>query len=297
MIENPYIYGGLSHIELDAEAFELGRGVVLERTYAHFMSAHLMAFSPAPPGGYHPSPWRAAKGGLSYDIEVELSVPTNSTLPGNFSPEDTIWWIAALLRLAKYPFLIVPIISDQPFLQAAHSENEPILRPFEIEPRLLKASEPNASKLDPGDLEWVKKKWESGADLMNKHPRFQSAFRAFDICTIQGRTSASLLAVWGALEQMFSPSPGELRYRVSSNIAAYLEPPGAGRLDLYKNILELYNKRSRAAHTAEEIDIGPLVESYIVMRNAFVKMVDTENVPTQEEFESLLFRGTPKAKS
>jgi hypothetical protein len=124
---------------------------------------------------------------------------------------------------------------------------------------------------------------------MQRNPQLRAAFDAFDMCTIQGRTSSSLLAVWGGLEQLFSPSPGELRFRVSSYIAAYLEPPGPNRLTLYKSMLDLYNKRSRAAHSAEETDRGALVQSYIVLRNALVKIIESNAVPTQGGLEALLF--------
>jgi len=288
-LHSTHVYGGLAHVELDGDAFDFGHGVYLHRTYAHLMSPYLMAFSPAPPGGHHPPPWRAAKGGFSFDIEVELCVPTTEALPGGFSPDDTIWWIAALLRLARYPFLIVPVIANQPFSQAASSEDEPLLRPFEIETRVLRATEPEGRKLDPVDLDWVKREWSAGARLMQRNPKFRSAIRALDVCTVQGRTSSSLLAVWGGLEQLFLPSQAELRFRVSSHIAAYLEPPGPKRLALYKTMLELYKKRSKAAHTADEIDPGALIQSYVVLRNALVKMIDTDSVPTQAELETLLF--------
>ncbi len=213
------------------------------------MSANLMAFSPAPSGGHHPPPWRAAQGGFSYDIEVELCVPTNKPLPGDLSAENAVWWIAALLRLSRYPFLIVPVIADQSFSYAATSEAEPVLRPFETQGRFLRAIEPTRRKLDLVELDWIKTKWRSGAQLLQRNPRFGEAFRAFDACTIVGRTSASVLTAWGAIEQLFSPSPGELRFRTSAYVAAYLEVPGPKRLSLFQDLLKLYSGRSKAAHT------------------------------------------------
>ena len=46
-------------------------------------------------GKLHPPPWRAARSGLGYDVEVELAVPGTGTLPGGLSREDAIWLIAA----------------------------------------------------------------------------------------------------------------------------------------------------------------------------------------------------------
>ncbi|MFI5023398.1 MAG: hypothetical protein ACHQRJ_17335 [Alphaproteobacteria bacterium] len=284
-----YVYGGLAYVELAANIFDFGDGLYLRRTYAHLMSPQLMAFSPALSGGHHPPPWRPARGGFAYDIKVELGVPTTVSLPGGLSPDDMIWWIAALMRLARYPYLIVPVIADRSFSEAAHSKDEPILRPFETERRILQPCEPEGHILDATELDWVRRKWASGARLMQLNPTLQRAFRAFDSCTVRGQTSSSLLAVWGGLEQLFSPSPGDLRFRVSSYIAAYLESPGPNRLTLYKTMLELYGERSRAAHTAAEINEGPLLQSYVVMRNALVKMIDAGQVPTKADLELLLF--------
>ena len=99
--------------------------------------------------------------------------------------------------------------------------------------------------------------------------------------------------VWGALEQLFAPSKAELRYRVSSNIAAYLNPPGEKRLEAYREILDLYNHRSTAAHTAKDVDQSAFLSSYVLMRNALVRMVDEQHVPDQKELERAIFSPEP----
>jgi hypothetical protein len=68
-----------------------------------------------------------------------------------------------------------------------------------------------------------------------------------------------------------------------------LADPGEERLRLYKNIQKLYNERSTAAHTAKELDHEPLVLSYVHLRNALFKMIDSEKIPSTEELEVLLF--------
>jgi hypothetical protein len=135
------LYAGLSHVTHDGEPFDLGHGIILSSTYAHLFAANMMAFGRATKGKPHPAPWRAARGGFGYDIEVELAVPTGQKLPGGLSSEDAVWLIAALLRLAEYAYLMVPVISDVSFSDAATSKQEPLLRPFEIEPRILHAGD------------------------------------------------------------------------------------------------------------------------------------------------------------
>lgn len=73
------LHAGLSGLELEDESFDLGDGLRLSKTYAHLMSPFLMAFAPAPPGGHHPAPWRAASGGFSFDVNAELLASKVST--------------------------------------------------------------------------------------------------------------------------------------------------------------------------------------------------------------------------
>jgi hypothetical protein len=286
---NEFLFGGISGLGLEAESFDLGEGVVLRRTYAHLMSPWLMAFAPPGPQGHHPAPWKAAKGGHGFDIEIELRVPHATCLGDNFDARETIWWIAALLRLAHAPFLTVPVLSDHPFQSIPKFEGEPTLEPFETEHRIFQMSQSASRLLGQAPLSWVKDKWISAGRLLCSNSKFYTAIKAFDSATIAGRRSASLLALWGSIEQLFAPSSGELRFRVASLFASYLESQGSARLELYKRILKLYNERSVAAHTAQQIDTGALVDTYVLMRNALVRMIDENAVPTQDHLVSLLF--------
>lgn len=287
----PIIYAGLSQVSFDGEPFDLGHDVTLRSTYAHLFAANMMAFGRAVKGKAHPAPWRAAKGGFGYDVEVELAVPANQKLPGGLSGEDVVWLIAALLRLAEYAYLMVPVISDVAFSDAATSEHEPSLRPFEIEPRILLAGDHNLARLKSDDLSWVKAVWPRTADLMRICSPLNMALRAADACTVQGRRASALLTAWGALEELFAPSRAELRFRVSAHIAAFLEPIGPKRLELFKTVAGLYNARSKAAHTAQDADVVPLIQTFVILRNALIRMIDEGAVPSQSDFESLLFCG------
>lgn len=287
MTQVDFAFGGVSGVQLVPESFDLGGGVTLRRTFAHLFSTNLMAFSPPGPRGVHGGPWRAARGGFGFDVEVEICAPSSGPVDG-FDARETIWWIAALLRMIRAPYLSVPVISDHPF-DAAKSVEELTLTPFETERRIFIAPDDSARELDDDTLFWMKENWIPAAELLMFSPKFATAFKAFDSATVVGRASASLLALWGALEQLFAPSPGELRFRVSALLASYLEQPGPGRLNLYKELLGLYNHRSTAAHTAQGTPDGALVATYVHLRNALMKMIHHRAVPTQSDLESLLF--------
>lgn len=287
----PTLYAGLSHVTYNGEPFDLGCGIILRSTYAHLFAANMMAFARAREGKPHPAPWRAARGGFSYDIEVELAVPTGMDFPGGISSEDTVWLIAALLRMVRHAYLMVPVISDVSFDSAPTSKQEPLLRPFEVEPHILRASDDDVSALKEEDLLWVKSVWPRTAELMQTCPPLNRVLRAADICTVRGRPASALLAAWGALEELFAPSEAELRFRVSAHIAAYLEPVGAKRLELFKMVSDLYKARSKAAHTAQDVDVTSLLQSFLILRNALVRIVDEGVVPTRADLEERLFCG------
>jgi hypothetical protein len=287
--EAGYLFGGISGVTLPMESFSLGEGIELRQTFSHLFSANIMAFAPPGPEGYHPAPWKAAKGGFGYDIAVEICAPPRTSLGESFDAREIIWWIAALLRLTRFPYLSVPVFSDYSFRDIPNIKEEPTLTPFETEKRILGALQGEHCALSLENLTWVAQKWRSAGQLLNSNPKFFGAIKAFDSSTVRGRASASMLALWGGIEQLFAPSATELRFRVAALLASYLETPGNARLELYKRVLKLYNERSLAAHTAKEVEAGPLVETYVIMRNALLRMIDEEKVPTQSELESLLF--------
>jgi hypothetical protein len=68
------LHAGISNIVLEPEAFDLGEGVTIRKTYAHLMAHFLMAFASPPPSSFHPGPWKATKGTASFaaDITADL---------------------------------------------------------------------------------------------------------------------------------------------------------------------------------------------------------------------------------
>jgi hypothetical protein len=115
-----HIFAGLSQVRYKGEPFDLGNGVMLRSAYAHLFAAPMMAFRRAAPGQAHPPPWRTAKGGFAWDIEVEIAVPLGSRFPAGLDAEQVARLIATLLRLSRYAYLMLPVISDHAFSRRAH---------------------------------------------------------------------------------------------------------------------------------------------------------------------------------
>lgn len=283
------IFAGLSGVEMTESQFNLGEDIYIRKTYGHLFAPFMMAFKP--PGKYkhHDGPWKPAKGGLSFDISVEIEQPKIKIFEKLSGQEDGIWLIASLFRLAAYPYLTVPALSDISFNKILDSEIEPTIYPFETKYRIFAAPDKTKPIMSEDNLIWVKEHWKKTAELMVKYPKFYSAFKAFDSATVQGKISSSLLSIWGAIEQLFSSNTGELKFRVSSNLASYLKERGQERLNLFKEISKLYNERSTAAHTSKELEHSPLISSYVHLRNALIKIVETGDIPTQDNLEEAIF--------
>jgi hypothetical protein len=281
------LYAGLYGLALVPDSYELGHGVVIARTYAHFMAPFMMAFAPAPPGREHPVPWKAAKGGLAIDITSELYLPATTSIP-QFDRVNTVWWIVALMRLHTTTSISVPVISSERYASIPAIQQEPHLWPLEIyTPRLFpEGSGPHS--VDVPELQWLRENWYEAAVLL-QNVDFSLAFQAIDASVWNHSPALALLAVWGGLERLFSPSNMELSFRVSANIAAYLEAPGRDRHACFKAVKSLYDSRSKAAHGSGSADAMPYAETYEIAKRVILKMIGDRHVPSKKELEANLF--------
>jgi hypothetical protein len=283
------LYAGISGVSTNVDEFDFGEGVVLSKTYAHVMAPYLAAFAPAEPGKPHPRPWKAVSGGMSFDIQAEIYLPIDFKLPNCFGRLNTAWWFAALVRLKVSTFATIPVISSKPFAQISSSEDTPHFWPIEMDPFHLVPVDNPRGTINESDLQWIRKHWVTGSRLMNNNDAFNLAFQAMDNCIWSHSSSLALVSLWGGLERLFSPSHYELSFRVSANIASYLELSGEERLACYHRVKKLYDARSKAAHGSPLKENKSLLETYALLKLALVKMIEENHVPSREELESLLF--------
>jgi len=282
------VFGGLTGPALPVEEFAFGQGITISRTFAHLMAPFLMAFSPAEPGKAHPAPLRAAKGGFGFDIVMQLHIPADFQDDEWFDRLNTIWWFTALLRFVASPSILAAAVADRPFHDGSSASDIEII-PIEVESRRLLISRQDAPELTVDHLEWVKKVWHPAGKLMRESPAFNTLFQASDQALFARTPSLALLSLWGALEALFSPARAELRFRVSLNISAFLEKPGATRLALQKKIAKLYDARSAAAHGSANTQPDELIETFVLVKRVLAEILDRNEVPSRDELEKLLF--------
>ena len=254
------------------------------------MAPFIVAFArPEKRGQHHPAPLAPASGGFGFDVTVELAIPSDIT--SSFPCENTTvaWWLVALLRLRTGPRLRAPVLSNYPLVKDAASSKDLHIQPLEVTPHQLLLDPEAKSHISLQDLEWTRDTWLPSLSLLEESPKFSILIESLDQAAFNQRPQLALLMLWTGLEEMFSPSKSELRYRISSLIASFIEPPGQSRLARQKAIAKLYDSRSAAAHGRGDTAIEPLWETHYLARQIVTKIIDEKRAPSTTELEERMF--------
>jgi hypothetical protein len=248
-----------------------------------------VAFSPPNDQGYHPPPWKAARGGFGHDITAQLIIPAAAATTVTERLEMARV-IAFLIRLWSDPSITMPAASNMDFSKIAEAaDGEAYIVTLEGRPRFF-CLEPVANKSEiPASLQWVVQNFESAWNLWRKSSEFRLAVYALDTGQFVDNTALTLISLWGALEAIFSPSTQELKFRVSSLIAAYLYSAGPERMKRQKEIASLYDARSAAAHGKPRHTGDELLATFELLRKALIKFIVDGFVPTKVQLEERLF--------
>lgn len=269
----------------------MGDGVVLSKTYAHLMAPFVMAFKPAPTGGAHPAPWKAALGGFGVDINAELMLPLSVAQTYELRV-DVARTILFLLRLWVNPATTLPVFSSQPFeILSRAPDNAATLLSYETERRHFPLGIVGG-RLSETNVAWVREQWQVTHRLRNQNADFALACDAIDFGQFVQNQALTMVSLWGALEALFSPATSELKFRVSALIASFLEEPGNERAKLQRKISKLYDKRSAAAHGKPRQQPADLLESFSLLRRVLIKIIELGEVPSKQNLEASLFGAT-----
>ena len=279
------LYAGLSDLDLPEEQFDLGEGILLRKSYAHLMSPYIVASRPAEKGKFHPGPWRPAVGGDGFDITAELKVPHSAAelYPVRLGLARSIVF---LLRLWN-PTITLRLLSNRPFRTLAEEGGkDACLIPFEVWPKTFPLSMEDESTVS--NIAWVEDKWKTTSELVRSSREFRVAVTALDAGQFVPDTGLTLISLWAAMEAIFLSERAELSFRLSVFIASYLRPPGSGRAELRSRVQKLYGKRSRAAHGSSAHSEEDVLETFMLLREIIIKIVERGGVPTKKYLENLL---------
>ena len=244
------------------------------------MSHPILAFEPAPEGKHHPAPWQPVEvrpDTTSIDLYAQLSVP--SSPDDDKSHHNHASWIALLLRFATDTTVTITLSSSGEFQR---------VRDGEVRARLL---EP-IRRLNEGTTigrelaEWLRDNWHSSLHLSDNETLMFVLGAIYH--SHRSSEELGLVSVWAALERLFSSNAAELKYRVCTNIAAFLEPPGEGRYQMFKYLTKLYDARSAAAHGSPVKRNAAYMDSASIASQAILRIIELGRVPTKDDLEKEL---------
>lgn len=295
----PFLHVGLTGLQLGENRIDLGRGIALQGADATFMSPLVLVNtneqSMRIPGGIgadglpplpQPAFWQF--GGERKVVTAELVIP--ATINARFSQQlGVAKFIVAVLRLWTNPAIGMHAMSPSSFSTLLDAgQNKRWVHALETIPRYI-----GLGLVDDGSiiesLLWVRSNWEAAYRLYVSSSEFRLAADALDSAQFLHNEALALVSLWAAMEALFSPSTSELKFRVSSLIASYIEEPGAKRVALQKRVAALYDKRSAAAHGKPKHQKEDLVATFELLRRILIKMIHCKCVPSKEQLELSLF--------
>lgn len=282
------LFAGFANLSLPGDVYDLGEGFSFTPTYGYLMASLTMATSRRTQERPYGEPWAAVGGGFAFEVSVQLHIPRDFQRNKWFDRLNTVWWIAALVRLQTTPAVVVPVLSNRPIASAAEDSDVRLVG-LEMAPRRVLPDDRWQAGITRQQLDWIRRYWIPAGILMNESPEFRTVMQAFDYATTSGSVGLALISLWGALEELFSPAKQELRFRVATAIACYLEDPGNERLLLHKQILKLYDARSRAAHGTAHSEASAFADSYELMARVLTRIIESGRVPDRQYLEERVF--------
>lgn len=299
------VFAGMTGLKLPVPEISMGDGILLKQTFSRFAQGFSLVntapdtypcdtepdpkfpfLPPLPP----PQFWQL--GGREVNVVAELIISIFPNPPNSFGSRLKLArLIIYAIRLYVEPSVNLQVVSTQSFgsLMVKGVKGAAII-PFQDSRSHFQLQEYWSTDEDRAKAyAWVKLNWLKVIELYSTSKPFRLGIDTVELVQFIPNSAAILVALWGAIEALFSPSNAELKFRVSSLLAAYMHPPGEERLQLQKRVGELYDKRSAAAHGSPKHEDDDVNETFSLLRLALIKMVNEGSVPTKDKLNKRLF--------
>lgn len=178
-------------------------------------------------------------------------------------------------------------MSSHPFDKIPNLDEQPSLWPIEESDTRVAYNPDQEPEITSEDLEWIETYWEHASKLATVED-FRTALEALDGSMRIADPNLALVMLWGGLERIFPPERAG-SFRRSAYLASFLRPPGQKRLDIQKEIKDLYGIRSNAAHGGRPDDYVPTARAHEILRTVLLKVVEKGEIPDRDELEGNLF--------
>lgn len=199
------------------------------------------------------------------------------------------WWIISALRCKSGTDVLVPAVSHMSWDGMAGAPADSChVQLIEDVPAAHRFSPPTPLRID--DLTWVGNHLCAWASLLEL-PAFRLAVDSLTTHHMHANLRMCATALWAGIEALFAVN-SELRFRLAAFAAAYLERRGDGRLELYKEMKQLYDYRSKAVHGATTSDA--LLHAHVlkvrhILSRLVCKITEEGALPSLADFEAALF--------
>lgn len=201
--------------------------------------------------------------------------------------------VLCLLRARGGCFFRVPFWSDTSWNQIAGKDKQVFLNPIALEER--KTQLLPIGFVSSGDLNWVVQRMRRTFELYEE-PGFRLAFDSLSEAPFQSTERMSIATSWAGLESLLGIEH-ELSYRIPMYLAVILSDDPESRVAIRSRIKKLYGLRSKAVHGAgikEAVLVKTAEESWVLLRDVLINMIDSDNdLPTPETFDRLLLGAPP----
>jgi hypothetical protein len=149
------------------------------------------------------------------------------------------------------------------------------------------------------DLDWVRENSKPMLDLCRKHENFQTAVEALCTYMLASNDRMKVAQLWAGVEAIFEIQY-ELRYRLATLSAKLIGSSPVQSREVYADMKTLYGERSRIIHgqpfdkrKSKDVNEAMVREHITRIRNRLAqlitKLIALGKVPTEDEFEELLF--------
>jgi len=273
------LYGCLTGFELQIDSYELSLSLTLRRTYVDMFAAPMIAFAPpATPDTHHPGPLVAVRGGSSFQSRVELCVMDDGEIDG-LSPSLTAWLVAALFRLRIEAPVRMAILGNMPFNEMGSHSREALAVAFESYTNHIGIFKGSSLQASTDDLAFVRDLLPTAAHLYHDD-RFFRAFSVYDEASWSPTIELSTVLLWTAMEILFDLGSAQNKTKaISHALSEFVSSSPADRDKAYNTIRDLYRKRGRVVHVAGKVDSQDFIQTYMLARYAFRKVIASGEPP------------------
>jgi len=223
---------------------------------------------------------------LGCNYELGVIMDEVGSRRGHFS---LAWWIVSAIRVKTLAnFLVVAAADCSWDTIAAAPKSSVSAELIEDFPKSYKWGDDII--VNKEDVGWVSKNLMQFVDLLEV-PKFRVAVESLTTHSHITNLRMVLASLWAGIEAL-TEAQTELRYRISSYIASFLEPAGTKRLEMFHKLQELYNLRSQAVHGQKITDqkiVAGIKETKLILSQVLCKIIEINKIPNKKDFEEQLF--------